>query len=110
MKWTSRVSAACVVLCLSACHKIEPLTPQEHITVTELTALLKPRCVGRFLINMPADALSAGRTEVQGITIEARKMTHEAYRTAMDELSAKLNTTKSSGGYRFVYAERRNRG
>jgi len=105
MKWTSRVSAACVVLCLSACHKIEPLTPQEHITVTELTALLKPRCVGRFLIDMPMDALSAGRTEVEGITIEARKMTHEAYRTAMDERSKKLNTTKSIDGFRYVYAD-----
>jgi len=105
MTWTSRVSAVCLVLCLSACHKIEPLTPQEHITVTALTARLKPRCVGRFLIDMPVDAPTSSRTEVQGITIEARKMTHEAYRTAMDELNKKLNATKSSGGYRFVYAD-----
>jgi len=105
MKWTSRVSAACLVLCLSACHKTERLTQQEHITVTELTARLKPRCVGRFLINMPVDALSAGRTEVQGVTIETRKITQEEYGTAMDALSKKLNATKSTNGYRFVYAD-----
>jgi hypothetical protein len=105
MNWTSRVSAACLALCLSACHKIEPVTQQEHIIVTELTARLKSRCVGRFLIDMPADALSAGRTEVQGVRVEARKMPQEEYRTAMDVLSKKLIATKSTKGFRFVYAD-----
>jgi len=105
MTWTSRVSAACLVLCLSACHKIEPLTPQERITVTTLTALLKPRCVGRFLIDMPVDAPTDSSAQVEGVTVEARKMTHDAYRTAMDKLSKKLNATKSIDGFRYVYAD-----
>ena len=105
MSWTSCVSAAYLALCLSACHRIEPLTEQEHTTVTELTARLKPRCVGRFLIDMPEDALSVGRTKLQGVTVEARKMSQDEYRTAMVGLSKKLNATKSSEGFRFVYAD-----
>ena len=100
------MTLASLVLCLNACHRIEPLTLKEQTTVTELIAHLKPRCIGRFLIDMPDDALTSGRTDIRGVTVETQAMTEEEHRQAMNARSAELRATKSLFGFKFLYAER----
>lgn len=73
--------------------------------MTQLTAKLKPRCVGRFLIYLPADALTSGNTKIHGVRVEAQAMSQIAYQAAMDARSVELKATKSSLGYRFLYAD-----
>ena len=96
------LGVACV---LSACQREPRLTPQEQATVTTLTAHLKTRCVGRYLIDMPTDAALFGSLEVQGVSIEAKAMSLDAYHAAMKARSNELATTTSAYGYRFVYAD-----
>jgi hypothetical protein len=95
---------ASLLLLVAACHKNPPpLTQQEKQTVTELTANLKPRCVGRYLIDMPGDALPAGSTTIQGVTFETTPMTRDKFEQEVVAREAKLKTTKNRFGYRVLY-------
>lgn len=94
-----------VSLTLGACQRQPSLTPQEHATVNALTSNLKTRCVGRYLIDMPAEAAIFGTTQVNGVTIEATAMPLDTYHKAMRSRSAELSTTKAWHGYRFLYAD-----
>jgi hypothetical protein len=100
------LAALCLTLSLSACDRHRPLTQQEQATVTELTAHLTPRCVGRYLIDMPADAHVFQSLQVEGIEIDAQPMTLDEYQRTMQERSNELAEAKSHFGYRYVYADR----
>ncbi|MBC8722530.1 hypothetical protein F6X37_13230 [Paraburkholderia sp. 31.1] len=73
--------------------------------MSELTANLKPRCVGRYLIDMPADALVSGDATVQGVKIESVAMSREAYLQEVAKRQAELRGTKSVDPYPFLYAD-----
>jgi len=73
--------------------------------VTELTANLKPRCVGRYLIEMPADAPIFGGAKIDGVDVEAKAMTQKDYQAAMDARSKELNSIKVHTGPQFLYDE-----
>lgn len=62
---------------LAACQpKPVPMTPQEAKHMTELTAHMTPRCVGRYVIDMPNALVlnSEVSTEIEGVKIEVRPM------------------------------------
>jgi predicted heme/steroid binding protein len=105
MTWTTTLSAACLALCLTACNSPEPLTQQEKQTVTELTANLSPRCVGRYLIDMPNDALTFGDTKVQGVRLEAQAMSQQDYQNEVDARGTELKAIKHVKGYPFLLAD-----
>jgi hypothetical protein len=92
-------------LALATCgNKPAPLTPQEKHTVSEMTAKMKTRCVGRYLIDMPDDASSSGFATVQGVYIEVRAMSQQQYEEEIAHREAELKATKSVDAYPFLYA------
>ena len=104
MKWRTALVAVCV-LGLVACNWPKHLTQREQKMVTELTENLKPRCVGRYVIDMPADAPIFGGAKIDGVAVEAKAMTQKDYEAAMDVRSKELNSTKSRFGFQFLYAD-----
>jgi hypothetical protein len=95
--------AVVVVTALTACQRLPQPTPQELATVNTITSKLKTRCVGRYLIDVPADAALFGTLDVQGVSIEAKPMSLDDYRKAMNARSEELRSAKSLFGYRFLY-------
>ncbi|MCP3728145.1 T6SS immunity protein Tli4 family protein [Paraburkholderia sp. CNPSo 3272] len=73
--------------------------------MSDLTQNLKPYCTGRYLIDMPADVLMTGGATVQGVRIESKAMTHEAYLQEVASRKAELRGTKSIDPYPFLYAD-----
>jgi hypothetical protein len=105
------LAVACLIFAVAACdHKPVPLSQQEKQIVTELTANLKTRCVGRYLIDMPGDAWESGSAKIQGVSIEAKAMTEDATRQEIAEREAVLKATKSRDAYPFLYAAGQARG
>jgi hypothetical protein len=95
---------ACLIFTVAACdHRPAPLSQQEKQTVTELTANLKTRCVGRYLIDMPGDAWESGYAKIQGVRIEAKPMTEDAWRKEIARREAELKATKSRDAWPFLY-------
>ncbi|WP_321896904.1 T6SS immunity protein Tli4 family protein [Paraburkholderia heleia] len=94
------------LLIMAACGRQSAvLTEKEKHNVSQLTENLKTRCVGRYLIDMPADALVSGGAKVQGVTIESEAMSHEAYLREVMNRKAELRGTKSIDPYPFLYAD-----
>ncbi|MGS0978242.1 T6SS immunity protein Tli4 family protein [Burkholderia glumae] len=105
------LAAACLILTVAACdHKPAPLSQQEKQIVTELTANLKTRCVGRYLIDMPAEADESGYAKIQGVSIDAKAMTEAAWRQEVAQREAALKATKSRDAYPFLYEAGKARG
>jgi Tle cognate immunity protein 4 C-terminal domain/Tle cognate immunity protein 4 N-terminal domain len=95
----------CMLLALAACgNKPAPLTQQEKQTVNELTANLKTRCVGRYLVDMPEGMHVSGYAKMQGVDIEAKAMSHNAYEREIAQRETELNAIKSIHGYKSLYA------
>ncbi|MEX3842091.1 T6SS immunity protein Tli4 family protein [Paraburkholderia sp. BR10882] len=94
------------ILVISACGR-QPATlnEQEKHKVNELTLNLKPRCIGRYVIDMPMDALVSGGAKVQGVIIEPKAMTHEEYLGEVAGRKVELSGTKSIDAYPFLYAD-----
>ncbi len=93
-----------LVLIAACTQSPPPLTQQEKQTVTELTANLQPRCVGRYLIDLPSDALAVGWLTVQGVTFEATPMTREKFEQGMAAHQAELKAKPINRfGYRVLY-------
>jgi len=105
MKWSTTLAALGFAICLTACHRNPPLTLQEQEIVTELTANLTPRCVGRYVIDMPGDVLVFGDATLNGVKVEAQAMTQKDYEDAMEARSQELKSIKTHTGPQFLYAD-----
>ncbi|TDV08395.1 hypothetical protein C7406_12926 [Paraburkholderia caballeronis] len=100
-----------MLVAFAACgNKPAPLTQQEKQTVNELTANLKTRCVGRYLVDMPEGMYVSGYAKVQGIDIEAKAMSLNAYQREIAQRETELNAIKSIHGYKSLYASGEARG
>jgi hypothetical protein len=100
-----------MLLALAACgYKPAPLTQQEKQTVNELTSNLKTRCVGRYLVDMPQGMYVSGYAKMQGVDIEAKAMSHNAYEREIAQRETELNAIKSIHGYKSLYASGEARG
>ncbi|MCG5075963.1 T6SS immunity protein Tli4 family protein [Paraburkholderia tagetis] len=73
--------------------------------MSELTRNLKTRCVGRYLIDIPADALASGGATVQGVKIESAMMSRDAYLQEVASRKVELRETKSVDPYPFIYED-----
>ncbi|WP_257835351.1 T6SS immunity protein Tli4 family protein [Burkholderia glumae] len=78
--------------------------------MTELTANLKTRCVGRYLIDMPEEADESGYATIQGVSIDAKAMTEAAWRQEVAQRKAVLKATQSRDAYPFLYEAGKARG
>ncbi|WP_429467701.1 T6SS immunity protein Tli4 family protein [Paraburkholderia sp. WSM4175] len=72
--------------------------------MNELTANLKTRCVGRYLVDMPEGMYVSGYAKMQGVDIEAKAMSHNAYEREIAQREMELNAIKSIHGYKSLYA------
>jgi hypothetical protein len=85
------------ILLLVACqpkHEISAMTPEETQAIDTLTARLKPRCVGRYLIDLPIDFVlnPITTTKLEGVDITIVPMERgrfDAELTARKEAIAK---------------------
>lgn len=94
-----------MVLLAGACHRRPALPPQEQATVNALTSNLTTRCVGRYLIDVPAGAIANDTLDVEGVSIEGKAMSLEAHRKAMQARSDEMKATQTWRGYRFLYTD-----
>jgi Tle cognate immunity protein 4 C-terminal domain/Tle cognate immunity protein 4 N-terminal domain len=101
----ARGLAACLTLALAACgNKPAPLTQQERQTVSETTANLKTRCVGRYLIELPADAPASGYPKIQGVDFDVKAISQDEYGQEIARREAELKAIKSIDEYPVLYA------
>jgi hypothetical protein len=91
----------CCVMSLAACS--QQLTSQGKTTVTELTQDLKTRCVGRYLIDLPANVKARGRAKIYGVMIEAELKTEEEFKRDMAARKKTLEAVKNRHGYQYLY-------
>ncbi|WP_414441876.1 T6SS immunity protein Tli4 family protein [Burkholderia sp. 22PA0106] len=94
------------LLFIAACSRSPaPLTEQEKHNVSQLTQNLETYCIGRYLIDMPADMLVSGGATVQGVEIDSDAMSHEAYRQEIASRRAELKKQKSIDAYPLLYVD-----
>lgn len=81
------------VLLLGACQPRAPqLTPQEQQTVQTLTQHMTPRCVGRYLIDLP-DNMVPGAVSlaiIEAVTIRIRPLGQQAFEALLSQREAEL--------------------
>ena len=70
----------------------------------ELTANLGPRCVGRYLIDMPADVFVFGNLTVDQIPLESMAMPEDQFQREVTSREAELKGTGSADAHPFLYA------
>ncbi|WP_414441875.1 T6SS immunity protein Tli4 family protein [Burkholderia sp. 22PA0106] len=71
--------------------------------MNQLTQSLKTYCIGRYLIDMPDDALSRGDATIQGISFEAKRVTLDAFSRELNAYELSLKSRKNRYGYRVLY-------
>jgi hypothetical protein len=96
------VLASLVILVDRYYWPVPSLTSHQKVIVNALTSNLKTRCVGRYLIDMPADSRIFGWLTIQDVKIGAKAMTLDEFNKAMQARSIELKNTKSYFGYRFL--------
>jgi hypothetical protein len=103
MRRIATIVAASFAICVAACDIQKPLTQQELKTMNELTKDLAPRCVGRFLVDVPSNVLTFGTAKLRGVTLDSTPMTQEEFSRDMLKIEAELKGTKSVFGYPFLF-------
>ncbi len=93
-----------LTLTLSACQP-KPLTEQEQRTVTELTANMKTQCVGRYLIDLPADVDIYGHAKLNDVNVKIEPMSQQVFLDGMHKREAELKAMKHIDGYQFLFGD-----
>lgn len=93
-----------LMLTISACQP-KPLTEQEQRTVTELTANMKTQCVGRYLIDLPADVDIYGHAKLNDVNVEIEPMSQQAFLDGMHKREAELKAKRHIDGYQFLFGD-----
>jgi hypothetical protein len=86
-------------------HRMTPLTEQEKQHLSELTWNLEVHCVGRYLIDMPADVLISGGATVNKVKIAALPMSRDASLQEVAARQTELRGTKSLDPYPVLYED-----
>jgi len=80
------------------------------MVVTEMTTDLKTRCVGRYLIDLPANVVPRGWVRLHGVIVESESKTLRQFQRDMDARGAELRTIESPAGYQYLYEDGNVRG
>ncbi|MEM8515348.1 hypothetical protein RCH14_004709 [Massilia sp. MP_M2] len=103
-KWLVKfIIAACLILaCIALMRKVQAafLNYQVNTMTAEMKDLkMKPMCVGRFLIDVPADAeVSYRGAMISGWSIATYEETDEQFATRVEKKEAKLSNEKNERG------------
>jgi hypothetical protein len=94
-----------VVLFLTGCErKSSTLNDQEMVVVNELSTNLKTRCVGRYLVDLPATVVARGSTRFREVSIETTSMSQDAYEKVLNELiKSRRNNNADSTADQHLY-------
>lgn len=96
-----RLSAlALTSLALAACQPETPkMTPEETQRIDALTARMTPRCVGRYLIDLPEDFVlnPIHRAELEGVEISIKPMTRDYFDIELKDRRAVLQKERIMG-------------
>lgn len=103
MKIVNALVITSVLFCLAACNQKTVLTIDERNTVSELTAKLTPRCVGRYLVDMPDGVQEFGGISVNDVKFDTKAMTHQEFGDEIRNREVELKATKNVTGYQFLY-------
>ncbi len=90
------------ILLLAACqpnYEIPAMTPKESQAIETLTALMKPRCVGRYLIDLPVDFVlnPIATTKLEGIDFTVTRMERDQFDAALKTRHEALNKERILG-------------
>ena len=88
-----RVLLPCLAFVLAACQQsTPPMTPQETIYMDALTQTLTPRCVGRFLIDLPSSMapVPGSGIEVEDVTISIVPISQPRFELALENRKTEL--------------------
>lgn len=91
-------------LLISACQAKPPaLTEQEAQNMQTLTKKMTPRCMGRYLIDVPEDMElnSEGGQEIEGVTIDIKPMTESAFKMMLKGRKLELESTVMLGTEKY---------
>lgn len=94
------IHALILAVFLAACQpKTKPMPLEETQRVAAATAQMITRCVGRYLIDMPASFVlnSESSTEIEGIKIKVRPMDKVAFSRMLEEREAALRREMQPG-------------
>lgn len=86
-RWLAASVALPASLVLTGCKpSIAEMTPEEHRRMAPILAKLTPRCVGRYLIDMPKDFVlnPVSKTLIEGVTLDVRPMKKFQFDTALE--------------------------
>ena len=89
----SLFASVVLTLDLSGCQpSLPPLTPQEQATMQTLTHAMTPRCIGRYLIDLPAGMVPSGwgGLKAQDVNIEVMPMNESLFRWRYEQREAEL--------------------
>jgi len=85
--------ALALTLGVAGCQpSLPPLTPQEQATMQTLTHAMTPRCIGRYLIDLPASMVPSGwgGLKAQGVNIEVAPLNESLFRWRYEQREAEL--------------------
>ncbi|WP_175786882.1 T6SS immunity protein Tli4 family protein [Burkholderia anthina] len=100
----------CIALLASCRVKDQILTEQERMTVMEMTKNTTPRCVGRYLIDLPVNAMPIGEATFEGIKVNAQAQRLVEFQHDMDAREAELKAARNPLGYQFFFESGKVRG
>ncbi|WP_175718504.1 T6SS immunity protein Tli4 family protein [Burkholderia anthina] len=100
----------CAILLTSCSAKDIKLTEQEKRTVAEMTTNMKPRCVGRYLIDLPINAQPIGKAKFDGVNIETKFQSVDDFKREMDARQVELKSARNPRNYQFFFGGDKVRG
>lgn len=103
MKLTRRLLTAGLCLMLAGCDFPPKMTAQEQQAIQALTMQLVPQCVGRYLIDMPAQVELGGMVKIQDALVETVAMSLDQFQKEIAAREAELTKTRSIDAHPFLY-------
>ncbi|SFC62904.1 hypothetical protein SAMN05216321_105386 [Cupriavidus sp. OV038] len=103
MNLTRRFFTAGLCLTLAGCDFPPKMTAQEQQAIQALTTQLVPQCVGRYLIDMPAQVELGGMVKMQGALVETVAMSLDQFQKEVAAREAELTKTRSIDAHPFLY-------
>lgn len=88
---------ALAALALNGCKPtVAEMTPDEHRRMAPILAKLTPRCIGRYLIDLPKDFVlnPVSKTLIDGVTIEVRPMKKYQFDSALELRRLQIESEK----------------
>jgi hypothetical protein len=94
------LSPVLLAITLAGCSpEVNKMTPEESQHIEQLTTHMTPRCVGRYLINLPDSFVlnSVSHTEIEGVTITVKSMQEDLFEHVLTKREAELRSMHMDG-------------